>query len=77
MIYITCNMGAHDLPDMYALGPRASGIHIRQIPCAHVTTITYVYIYEISNPERKSLDRKILVAIYQIYQSYLPPNFVS
>ena len=40
-------MGARDSPDMYALspracGPRASGIHIRQIPRAHVTTITYV-----------------------------------
>ena len=39
-------MGARDLPDMYALSPRAcspraSGIHIRQIPHAHVTTITY------------------------------------
>ena len=39
-------MCSHDLPDMYALspracGPRALGIHIRQIPRAHVTTITY------------------------------------
>ena len=38
-------MCSHDLPDMYALsprahGPRALGIHIRQIPHAHVTTIT-------------------------------------
>ena len=48
MIHITCNMdtGSRDLPDMYALspwacGPRASGIHIRQIPPAHVTTYTY------------------------------------
>ena len=46
MIHSTCNMGARDSPDMYALspracGPRASGIHIRQIPRAHVTTITY------------------------------------
>ena len=45
VIHITCNMCARDLPDMYALipwacGPRASGIHIRQIPRAHVTTIT-------------------------------------
>ena len=29
-----CNMAIHDLPDMYALSPRASGIHIRQIPMA-------------------------------------------
>ena len=39
-------MAIHDLPDMYALSPRAcspqaSGIHIRQIPHGHVTTITY------------------------------------
>ena len=45
VIHLTCNMGARDLPDMYALspracGPRALGIHIRQIPHAHVTTIT-------------------------------------
>ena len=37
---IICNMCTRDLPDMYALGPRASGIHIRQIPRVHVTTIT-------------------------------------
>ena len=42
MINITCNMGRRDLPDMYALSPRALGIHIRQIPPAHVTTCTYV-----------------------------------
>ena len=45
VIHNTCNMCARDLPDMYALspwacGPRASGIHIRQTPRAHVTTIT-------------------------------------
>ena len=40
MIHITCNMGTRDSPDMYALGPQASGIHIRQIPRVHVTTIT-------------------------------------
>ena len=38
-------MAIRDLPDMYALsprgcGPRALGIHIRQIPHGHVTTIT-------------------------------------
>ena len=32
-------MGTRDLPDMYALSPRALGIHIRQITRAHVTTI--------------------------------------
>ena len=35
-------MYIRDLPDMYALSPRASGIHIRQILHAHVTTITYL-----------------------------------
>ena len=34
-------MGAHNLPDMYTLSPWASGIHIKQIPCALVTIITY------------------------------------
>ena len=39
-----------DLPDMYALSPRACvpqalGIHIRQIPHGHVTTITNLIIY--------------------------------
>ena len=34
---ISCNMGRRDLPDMYALSPRAAdpraeGIHIGQIP---------------------------------------------
>ena len=34
------NTGIRALPDMYALCPRGEGIHIRQIPHAHVTTIT-------------------------------------
>ena len=51
VIHSTCNMGTRDSPDMYALSPRAcspraSGIHIRQIPRAHVTTITYVLQYQ-------------------------------
>ena len=37
-------MGSRDLPDMHALSPRASGIHIRQIPPAHVTTYTWSLI---------------------------------
>jgi len=43
VLHISCNMGTRDLPDMYALGPAALGllgIHIRQIPRAHVTTYT-------------------------------------
>ena len=43
VLHNTCNMFIHDLPDMIALIPRASGIHIRQIPHAHVTTITCTY----------------------------------
>ena len=43
-------MAIRDLPDMYALsrqacGPWALGIHIRQIPHGHVTTITYFRVY--------------------------------
>ena len=39
-------MAIRGLPDMYALsprarGPRAPGIHIRQIPHGHVPSITY------------------------------------
>ena len=30
-------MGRRDLPDMYAQSLRAEGMHIRQIPTAHVT----------------------------------------
>ena len=33
-------MCSRDLPDMHAPNPRAPGIYIRQIPHAHVTTIT-------------------------------------
>ena len=40
MLHISCNIGTRDLPDMYALSPRALGIHIRQITRAYVTTIT-------------------------------------
>ena len=55
MVRGACSMGARDLPDMYALGPlacgpRASGMHVRQIPCAHVTTITYIIYIYINSP---------------------------
>ena len=47
VLHISYNMCSRDLPDMYALspracGPRASGVHIRQIPPAHVTTYTCI-----------------------------------
>ena len=35
------NMAMGDLPDMYAQGPRAEGIHIRQITNGHVASIMY------------------------------------
>ena len=49
VIHITCNMCTRDLPDMYARSLRATGlmaegIHIRQIPHTHVTTITYTQL---------------------------------
>ena len=28
VIHITCNMGSQDLPNMYAISPQDSGIHI-------------------------------------------------
>ena len=54
MIHNTFNMAVRDMPDMLpdmhaqslrAAGQRAEGIHIRQIPHAHVTTIiSYMYV---------------------------------
>ena len=46
VLHNTCNMCIFDLPDMKALisqaySPWALGIHNRQIPNAHVKTITY------------------------------------
>ena len=37
----SCNMSMRDLPDMYAQSPTATGIHIRQITCAHVANNMY------------------------------------
>ena len=48
MMHGTCNVGTTDLPDMHALSPQASGMHIRQFPHTHVTTIIY--------PSPQSLD---------------------
>jgi len=39
LTFYSCNMGMSDLPHKYAQSPRAAGIHIRQITCAHVTAI--------------------------------------
>ena len=40
-------MGTRALPGMYALSPRALGIHIRQSTRAHVTTITYYLLTDL------------------------------
>ena len=66
MLHISCNIGTRDLPDMYALsprayGPRALGIHIRQITRAYVTTITYIYIY-IKTSGSESRPKKVELA---------------
>ena len=51
----SCNMAMRDLPDMYArslrvAGPRAEGIHIRQIMNGHVTTIMYHFVLIVTKP---------------------------
>jgi len=46
VLHNICNMGTHDLPDMYAHNPRALDIHIRQITCAHVATIKCIILTE-------------------------------
>ena len=38
---ISCNMGTRDLPICMP-----SGIHIRQITCAHITTIKYTHVMD-------------------------------
>ena len=42
MLHIFCDIGIHDLPNMYALSPRALGIQIKQITHAYVTTIASI-----------------------------------
>ena len=48
-------MAMRDLPDMYArslraAGPRAEGIHIRQIINGHVTSIMYHFVPIVTTP---------------------------
>ena len=43
-------MAMRGLPDMYARGPRAEGIHIRQITNGHVTTIMYHFVPIVTTP---------------------------
>ena len=68
-----------DLPDMYVLspwacGPWASGIHIRQIPHAHVTTITNTMKYTKSTYERFASLMFVISChnMYPILQSPIP-----
>ena len=56
----SCNMGARDLPDMYArslraTGPRAEGIHIRRITSAHVTSTMYHFRHSKNLPNLQVL----------------------
>ena len=43
-------MSMGDLPDMYAGGPRAEGIHIRQIMNGHVKSIMYHFVPIVTTP---------------------------
>ena len=45
-----CNMAMGDLPDMYVRGPRAEGIHIRQIMNGDVTSIMYHFVPIVTTP---------------------------
>ena len=44
VLHISSNMGTWEFPDVYVCSPWALGIHIRKIPPAHVSTITYTII---------------------------------
>ena len=43
-------MAIGDLPDMYARGPRAEGIDIRQITNGHITSIMYHFVPIVTTP---------------------------
>ena len=59
-------MCIQDFPDMYTLSPRASGVHIRQIPHAHVTTITCIHILQYFTTDGiQDLLHKIVKASFQ------------
>ena len=60
VIFNGCNMAMKDLPDMYARGPAALGlwacgpwalgIHIRQMTNGHVTSIMYHFVPIVTTP---------------------------
>ena len=55
-------MGTHALPDMYALSPRASGIHIRQIIGAQV--ITFACFMKIN---QSMVDLPSIICIFMLF----------
>ena len=72
VIHITCNMGRQDLPDMYTLSPRASGLHIWQIPPAHVTTNTcnsYVNYVSSCSYQSQSMWQLMMTMCCLLFQS--------
>ena len=61
-------MGMTDLPDMYAespraAGPRAEGIHIRQITNAHVTSNMYHFWHSLNRPNLQLAALPIYIAM--------------
>ena len=55
-------MGACDLPNMHALGPQASGIHIRQIPHAHMCVVTTIlHIFHVHTHSHKTFIGKKMI----------------
>ena len=59
-----------DLPDMYALSPRASGIHIRQIMNGHVTTITYHFVPIVTTPAVVLIPQVIVTFVRKVIRKY-------
>jgi len=63
---------------MHACSPQALGMHIRQITCAHVATITYYFLLFLGNkPESAGLfentttdPAKIIFAFYAALWAY-------
>ena len=66
MIHITCNMGARDSPDSVCM---PSGIHIRKIPRAHVTTITWKMSV---HPKATAEDIRLDLSLYHVNYMYEP-----
>ena len=69
MLRNSCNTGTRGLPDMSTLsprahGPQASGIHIRQITHACVTTVTCVIMAESTRESTKN-DYHLTFAVQQ------------